>query len=399
MEGELNKQGFSEAIMLSVGVHIEEKEALHVVALHYKNRKPVLKEYFSIPLAPQAEEAARLLELNQALKKVQERYKNQIMRLCFALPQNYVSCFVSSFPFSEKFKILKTLPFEIEENTLFQPDNVFFDGRISSFKSQGASQVISFVTLKENVNNFLFPLKQLKVEPYLLSVEGAALANLLEEWEILREPPATRPAARIYIHLGLRSSLTLFLENGKLQNVSHLNWSYEGILKEMEKKYKLSFREAQTEFKEKAFVLTETKGFAREQVAFSNLIQKHLKPLIKELALHKIFVEAKEKEEKQFEEIFLVGPGAAIRNLSVYLSLKLSLPVHRVNLMESLFPSHTGKPENLIATGIAMEGLKQPPYTGLNLIHSFKSQKSSFFKPQVANSLFGFSRAPFLFFY
>ena len=368
--------------MLSVGVHIEEREALNVVALTYKNKKFVLEDCFSIPLASQKEETVRFLELNQALKKIQKRYKNQVVRFCFALPQNRVSCFASTFPFSEKFKILKTLPFEIEENTLFQPENVFFDGRISSFKKQGSSQVISFVTLKENVNNFLLPLKQLKIEPYLLSVEGAALANLVEEWEALRESPANHPASRIYIHLGLKSSLALFLEKGQLRNVSHFNWHYEGILKEMEKKYKLSFDEAQTEFNEKAFVLTETKGFAKEQVVFSDLVQKHLKPLIKELELHRLSMEAKEKEEQKFEEIFLIGPGAAIRNLSVYLSLKLSLSVHRVSLMDSLFPSHMEKPESLITTGLAMEGLKQPPYTGLNLIHSFQLRKSRFLSPR-----------------
>ena len=363
--------------MLSIGIHIEDKE-LNVVALSHKNHKLTLQDCFSIPLNSPLEGAARNLELVQALKQVQEKYKNQTPRLCFALPQNRLSCFASSFPFSEKFKILKTLPFEIEENTLFKPNNVFFDGRISAFEKSGSSQVISFVTLKDNVKQFLTPLKQLKMEPYLLSAEGAALANLVEDWESAPKTSSIQVPSRIYIHLGLSYSLALFFQNGKLKSLSHFKWNYEAILKEMEKTYKLTYTEAEEQFIERAFVLIEKKGFAKEQVFFSDLIQKHLKSLIQELELHKLSVEA--TQDKPFKEIFLMGPGAVIRNLSAFLSLKLSLPVFRLKPMESLALLHTAeKPEGLIALGLAMEGLKRPPYTGLNLIHSLQKSESKLF--------------------
>ena len=363
--------------MLSIGIHIEDK-ALNAVALSHQNHKLNLEDCFSVPFtAPQTEEAARHLELAQALKQIQEKYKNQTVRLCFVLPQNTLSCFTSSFPFSEKFKILKTLPFEIEENTLFHPNNVFFDGRISAFEKSGSSQVISFVALKENVNQFLIPLKQLKMEPYLLSAEGSALANLVEKRETALKIPGTKSPSRIYIYLGFNSSLALFFKRGSLKNVFHFKWNYKTILNEMEKKYKLTYAEAQEQFIERAFVLTEKKGFVKEQVFFSDLIQKHLKPLIQELEIHKLAVESKEIES--FQEVFLMGPGAIIRNLPVFLSLKLSLPVSRIKPMESFPPSYKEEPSALIALGVAMEGLKQPPYTGLNLIRSLQKSKNRFF--------------------
>ena len=362
--------------MLSIGIHIEDR-ALNVVALSHKNHQLALEDHFSIPMASPLDETARNLELVQALQQIQEKYKDQAIRLCFALPQNRLSCFNSSFPFSEKFKILKTLPFEIEENTLFHPNNVFFDGRISGFEKSGSSQVISFVTLKENVKQFLAPLKQLKMEPYLLSAEGSALANLVENWESTYGSSTGQTLSRIYIYLGLNYSLALFFQKGRLKNLFHFSWNYEAILQEMVKKYKLTDAEAQEQFAERAFVLTEKKGFAKEQVFFSDLIQKHLKPLVQELELHRLSMEA--KENRPFEEIFLMGPGAVIRNLSAFLSLKLSRPVFRIKPMESFPPSRTEEPDGLIALGLAMEGLKRPPYTGLNLIHSLQKSKNKLF--------------------
>ena len=363
-------------IVLSIGVHIKDK-ALNVVALSHKSHQLVLEDHFSIPLVSQLDEAAKNLELVQALKQVQEKYKDQTVRLCFALPQNRLSCFNSSFPFSEKFKILKTLPFEIEENTLFHPNNVFFDGRISGFEKNGSSQVISFVALKENVKQFLAPVKQLKIEPYLLSAEGSALANLVENWEKTSGSSTAQSLSRIYIYLDLSYSLALFFQKGRLKNLFHFSWNYKAILSEMVKKYKLTDTEAQAQFAERAFVLTEKKGFAKEQVVFSDLIQKHLKPLVQELELHRLSMEA--QEDRSFEEIFLMGPGAVIRNLSAFLSLKLSRPVFRINPMESFPPLHSEKPAALIALGLAMEGLKRPPYTGLNLIYSLQKSKNKLF--------------------
>lgn len=364
--------------MLSIGIHIEDR-CLTATAVSLKNHKFSLEDNFSIPFSPQSEEKAKYLELVEALKPLQEKYKNQLVRLCFALPQSEVSCFASSFPFSEKFKIMKTLPFEIEENTLFQLDNVFFDGRISSIERNGSSQVISFVALKENVKNFLSPLKQLKIEPYLLSTEGSALASLVEEWIKISRPTAAI-SSQIYLHLRLKSSQALFFEMGKLKDLFHFNWNYGVILEEMEKKYKLNFKDAHEQFMERAFVLTEKKGFTKEQVFFSDMIQKHLKPLIKELELHKLSVES--KKDVQFKEIFLMGPGAVIKNLSAFLSLKLSLTAYRMQPVESLFPFKKENLDNLISLGLALEGLKRPPYTGLNLIHSLKSSKKKLFGTQ-----------------
>ena len=186
--------------------------------------------------------------------------------------------------------------------------------------------MVTFVALKENVHQFLAPLKQLKMKAWLLSTEGAALANLAEEW-LKKESAKTREEqnGRIYIYLGLSSSLALFFQKRALKSLFHLNWNYAAILTEMEEKYNLAKAQTLEQFTERAFVLTEEKGFTKEQVFFSNLIQKHLKPLIQEIKLHRLSVES--KETVPFEEISVMGPGAVIRNLSGFLSFKLSGPV------------------------------------------------------------------------
>ena len=452
--------------MLSVGVHIEEGVAVRTAALSFHNGKTAFEGGFSFPLSESQDETAAALESVSVLKTVLQQYENQPARFCFALPQSRTACFMSSFPFSEKFKILKTLPFEIEEKTVFQPDSVLFDSRISSRFENGApaggffsgrrrggaprngpaqglgasgfdpagsgpgslaknkgrggpgaqtgagTHVLSFVALKENVSAFLAPLERLKIKPWLLSAEGAAFANLAEALQKAERLsfPSVGSSRRIYLHLGLKSVLTLFFENGFLKDASALNGGFEPVLREMAEKYKLSFERAQEEFNEKAFVLTAKKGFSKEQEAFSALIQKHLEPLVKDLKLRKLSFEGaappvsrfgggsdggpggsasgsvsgsagndsgKEEENPLPWEIFITGPGAVIRNLSSYLSLKLSLPVYRVKPLEKT--SFDCKEEDLlIATGLAMEGLKPPPWSGLNFLRSVQTGKSRF---------------------
>ena len=420
--------------MLSVGVHIEEGVAVRTAALSFHNGKTAFEGGFSFPLSESRDETAAAVELVSVLKTAFQKYENQPARFCFALPQNRTACFMSSFPFSEKFKILKTLPFEIEEKTVFQPDSVLFDSRISrsetrsetrsekgggrrgasaeataaGAKTGGENHVLSFVALKENVSAFLAPLERLKIKPWLLSAEGAAFANLAEAWQgAERTAFPSAGSRRICLHLGLKSVLALFFENGFLKDVSVLNWGCEPVVREMAEKYKLSFERAQEEFNEKAFVLTAKKGFSKEQEAFSALIQNHLKPLVQALKLRKLSLESGasggggfgggdssgesgagsgeepaglgDKESKNLLpwEIFLTGPGAVIRNLSSYLSLKLSLPVYRVKLLEKV-PFDCGEEDLLIATGLAMEGLKPPPWSGLNFLRSVQTEKSRF---------------------
>ena len=242
--------------------------------------------------------------------------------------------------------------------------------------------------LRENVKSFLQLSKHLKIKPYLLSTEGSALANLVEKWGAINFQEQ-KGNHFLSIYLDFYESIVLFFEDGHLNHISTIDWGASSIVREMEKRYKLSFETARIQFSEKAFILTEQKGFTKDQIFFSSLIKKELSFLIHKLQLLKLSLET--KKDLKIKEASLLGPGSVIKNISAFLSAELSFNVSRVKTLPSLPAVDFSEAKNhsfLVAWGLAMEGLKKPPYGGLNLLQAIYKKQFSLF-PKKKDDSFG----------
>ena len=326
---------------------------------------------------PSAETENRLF-VSQLIEKTHEEHKGQQIRVCYSLPQNLVSCFSLSFPFREKFKILKTLPFEIESHTPFPSEKALFDARLCGTEGRRQSRVMCFVSPKETVKHFMSAQPEFKkFPPFLLSCDGSALANLVESRSPLPEPQNTGDFP-LYIYLGAQNSRVLFYKKGVLSDIFVLDWSVRPIVKKMEKLYHLSPQKAWREFLEKSFVLTSSQDRTKEQVFFSNMVKKHVQAFLPKFRLLKMSLEA--DQEISIKKLAVLGPGACIKNLSAFLSAELSLNVFKLkawpgfSVKESSFRPLAG-----MALGLALEGLKTAPWQGLNFLHSFKRESFSLF--------------------
>ncbi|MCY4321255.1 MAG: hypothetical protein OXC37_02465 [Bdellovibrionaceae bacterium] len=378
-------------MIVSIGFYIS-KDSLNVAELSFSDKGPEILSANNLFFKdPESEEEKHIL-LSKEIKRIEEQYKGKNIRLCYAISQSLVSSFFVEFPFKEKFKILKTLPFEVEDKTPFQSDKVYFDARICRLLDNKSS-VLVFVTPEENIKEFVTFTKPLKRNIHLLSCSSSALANLLETWNVPLSKAQNLNKGELFVYLGVENSLALFYKEGFLNHVFVLNWGCHGIIEEMQKSYKLTIEKAYEEFFSKAFVLTQVKGFTKEQVFFSNLIKKHIKTLAPELKLFKVSLETQLSES--FSKIVIFGRGSMIQNLSSVLTEELDLPVSKLKKF-SPFPNFDlqQKPLSDIALGLALEGLKKSPYTGLNFLQSTK--KSSFFlypkkwKKTILVSLFCF---------
>ena len=363
--------------MISIGIHIKQDNVCFV-GLSLKGTRPNIYFIEELFFESQNSKEERELFVSQHVEKIAERYKGKNLRFCYALPQNFVTSFLVELPFKEKFKILKTLPFEIEDKTPFRPGKVFFDARICGIKDKNKSSVLCFITPEDNVHEFLEFSKQLKKPPYLLSCEGSALANLLEFWNKPLSEVQNPTLHPLYIYLGMQNSQVLLYKNGYLNYVSVLDWSVASIIEEMKKLYKLSKQKAWEEFFNKSFILTEAKGFTKEQVFFSNLIKKQVNLLIPQLNLLKMSLET----EKQISipKTILFGPGSVIKNLTAFLTAEISIPCSRLKTLTDFPDFHLeDKASASVAFGLALEGLKSSPYQGLNFLQSLRKEIFSLF--------------------
>ena len=365
--------------MISIGIHIQDHH-IAVVKLLLKNGKIETKEITKYSLGHRLTEKERRIKTAEHLNHIFEKYEKESCRFCFALPQHQVSSFQASFPFKERFKILRTIPFEIEDKSPFRLEKILFDIRFSNITKKNESDVICFLTPKEHVTDFLDFIKQTKISPYLLSTEAAAISNLIEGLNQHSKQTTVSKKGALYIHLGYTESFALFFYNKQLKHISTFSWGFDSVIENMMSRYQLSFEEAQNQFAEKAFVLTEKEGVTKEQVFFSQLIKTELHLLVDKLKILKLSVET--DKAIQIQKGFILGSGSVIQNLSSFLSDELSLPVQRMkkitqfsdwNLFDST--SHSF----LIPLGLALEGFKRPPYEGLNLIRSLNKKMSLFF--------------------
>ena len=374
--------------MISIGFYIS-KDSLSVAELSLSAQQPeilFLKEVF---FKDSQSEEEKQTAISKEIERIEAKHKGKNIRLCYSLSQNLVSNFFLEFPFKEKFKILKTLPFEVEDKTPFQMDKALFDARICKITNTNKSSVLVFVTPEENVKNFVSFLKPLKRQTHLLGCPAPALANLLEIWNAPLSKAQNSRSEEAYLYLGLESSLILIYRNGFLNHVSDLEWGVKGIIEEMSQAYKLEKEKAFEEFFTKAFILTQAKGWTKEQVFFSNLIKKQIQSLAPELKLLKMSLETKHKHPLSTVAIF--GPGAMIKNLTVFLTDELDLPVVKLKQLAP-FPNFDlqKKPLADIALGLALEGLKKSPYTGLNFLQSAKKTAFLYYPKKWKKSAFVF---------
>ena len=373
--------------MISVGAHIDKKSFCFAELALEQTQPKIISFEEKLFENPDSIEDKKLVILRH-IDQIKKKRKSQVLRFCYGLSQSSVTSFFVDFPFKEKFKILKTLPFQIEDKTPFRSDKVFFDARIGQIKNKSQSFALCFVTPEDNIRLFLERVSPLKNPSSLLSCEGSALANLLEFWNKPLSQSQNPSSDSLYIYLGAENSQLLFYKEGYLRHISVLDWSVTGIIQEMKKLYRLSEAKAWEEFFAKSFVLTELKGWTKEQVFFSNLIKKQIQLLIPKLELLKLSLEA--EWNGPISTAVLFGPGAVIKNLSAFLSEKMSINISRLKSLPALtgfdFQNH---PSKLIALGLALEGFKNSPYQGINFLQSLRKESFSFFpkkwrKPALA---------------
>lgn len=360
-------------MIISIGIHIQD-HILTIAEVLQEGTNVKINEMINIPLSPKLTEVQkRTLIIDELEKKVKLHQKNS-HRFCFSLPQSQVSTFQASFPFKEKFKILKTIPFELEDKSPFKMNEVVFDIRKSMHSAKTESDIICFLTPTKNVNRFMDFVKMAKISPHLLSSEGSAVANLIEGWNPnLKFEPYHSQNETLYIYLGHKESLALFFSNKILHHIFTISWGFQPIVHSMMNRYHLNFESAYKEFLNKAFILTETEGVTKEQKMFSSLIKKEISHLVDKLKILKLSLETESKSAIQ--EACVLGPGSAIQNLSSFLSDELSFPVTRmkqVTQSPSLDLFEASSQTSLVAVGTALEGLKRPPYEGLNLMRSLR---------------------------
>ncbi|WP_246845460.1 pilus assembly protein PilM [Bdellovibrio sp. NC01] len=364
--------------MKSLGIDIGSS-SIKIVEMQSSSKGFQVSQYYEHALSNIAG-SDQELEVIEYIRDLISKYDDST-RFIVGLRQDRVAIRNKFFPFNDRIKIAKSLPFELEEDLPFSSENAIYDSKIIRTIGGGA-EVLACAAPKTHVQNCIQRAQDAGFEPHLVSVEGIAFANVFERWN--EAPPALAAAAPVFddmekpvrhiqlvLNMGHTRTIVAAFEGHSLIGLRSLLWGGKNIAEAISKKYEIPYVEALKELQTKAFILTNKQGATFDQVTFSETIGKSVREMARDLQLS--ILEIKGEFNVQIDSIGLTGGTSQIQNLGPFLTQILEVPVNKMstldqipNVMFERSPAISAKAG--VALGLAIEGFKKPRNPPMNFM-------------------------------
>lgn len=365
--------------MKSIGIDIGSSSIKIVeMSSHTKGFQYDFYKEYPLNIAPGADQELEIIEI---LRNFVQSYDPTQTRFVLGLRQDRVAIRNKFFPFNDRIKISKSLAFELEEDLPFSSDNSIFDAKIIKTVGAGA-EVLACAAPKQHVEDLILRAKDAGIDPSILSAEGTAAANVLENW--YAAPPATvapsltldsldKPLRhlRMVVNIGHSRTLVSAFEGPSLVAVRSILWGGKNIAESIAAKYEIPFLEAIKELQTKAFILTNKQGASFDQVTFSETIAKAVREMSRDLQLS--ILDLKSEFNANITEVALTGGASQVKNLGPFLTQILEIPVNKLQPLDRIpnviFDRNSAtQAKASVAMGLAMEGFKKPRNPALNFL-------------------------------
>lgn len=355
--------------MRSIGIDIGTL-SIKVADVELAGRSVVLRDFLEIPYSLDIS-TDKKIEILAALNRIASSYDPHQVKFVIGISQDRISVRRKTFPFRERIKVLKSLPFELEDEIPFDQDKAVYDAKILKFQGT-TSDVLACATPNKYIEELISLCNEGGLDPDIVSSDGFALANLFTNW--WSAPPEAETVgettgADIYLHLGHSQTVMMVLQNNVLIETRSIQVGGLDIVKAIQKTYEISYAEALKGLQEKGFVLTKNDGASKDQVTFSNAIIKALTPLVNELK--KTIIEIESEYSISIQNIQLLGGVSHLVNIAPYLTQRLGVicnPISHLTTGIKVYAAQTNElmKDSAIAIGLAIEGLKKPKNPAIN---------------------------------
>jgi general secretion pathway protein L len=362
--------------MISVGIDIG-RGSIKVAEAETAQRTYVVKRFLEFPLSadPQKDKKIEIIDI---LRNLIPQYSSDSTRFVFSVRQEDVSLRLKQFPFRERHKILRAVPFEVEDEIPFSQADAVFEAKIVRFEGK-AADVLAMACPKERVRDVIQVAADGGTIPSVISLETAALANFLEHWE--NPPPealplpvevdATQKVGELLVDIGHSSTKCLFFENGVLVATRQIDWGGRNLVASIAQKYGLSMVQATKELEAKSFIALDKSTATKEQANFSKIIETATLDLVRELRLK--ILEIKADHHLDIVKAHMTGGVSQMKGLGGFLTQHLEVAFNRFKLM-SVIPNVAFEQDSHVecvagvAIGLAIEGLKRPRNPAVNFL-------------------------------
>lgn len=370
--------------MRSVGIDIGSL-SVKIAEIEGSNRNFTLRDYIEVPYALDLSQDPKI-QILDVLRKIASHYDPSSTRFSVAVSHDNVAVRHRVFPFREKQKIIKSLPFELEDDVPFDPSNAIFDAKILRYRDK-TSELLAAVCPQERVKEVLTLVQDAGIDPDVITTDGFALTNIFTNWDdgppdadALTSPSElvqlqgvdseiVKPAADLYIHMGHNKCLVILLQGATVLEIRSINFGGMQIVSRIQKTYDIGYAEALKGLNEKGFVLTKADGASQDQIIFAKAISTGLDKFI--IDIRKTVLEVQSQFDVAVNQIHVMGGLSSLVNLAPYMTQKLGVVTNLFNHLAVGFKSNVDETSELrknsaVAIGIAIEGLKRPSNPPLN---------------------------------
>lgn len=351
--------------MISVGIDIGSF-SVKLAEIQTSSKSYALTRFQEFPLSvdPSKDKKIETLDI---LRQIAGAYDPNQTKFILALNQQNVALRFRRFPFKERFKILRSIAFELEDDIPFSQDDAVFDAKITRY-IENAADVIAGACPRSYIKDLVSLAQEAGIDPELVTVDGMALGNYLESWDgppptqaQLAPTPEPRPAEMI-IDIGHLRTLVVVHSEGSLILARNIDWGGKNIADAIVAKYGIHYLEAIKELQKKAFILLSTEGATRDQIVFSDVIKQSFEMLAQEIKFTQL--ELATSRNLRFAKAHICGGVSQIKNLGPFLTQKWEVPVNRFRHLSLLpqvvlEPSPHAEAVSATAIAIALEGLRK----------------------------------------
>jgi len=379
--------------MRSIGIDIGTY-GVKVVDLEVSSRSISVNDVYELPLNSDPAYDRRIPTI-EVLQEISRSIDPNKTRVSIAIQQQHVTLRHKIFPFKERTKILKSLPFELEDDIPFTQESAIFEAKVLRYRKTG-TDVLALATPNEFVAERINFSHDGGIDPDILSCEAASLATLIEDWS---SPPATDTSegplteegaepsfhpepGKLLLHMGHERTILCAFHGGALIASRTIFFGGLNILKSIQKQYGIPYAEALKGFTEKGFILTTTQGNTQDQMAFSNSITVALNDFIDEVKRHVLEIQTDFKV--RISHINLSGGVSPLTNLGNYLTQCFEVPCNTLRPFSTMNidVSDALGARCTIALGLALEGARKPVNPPVNF------RKGIFSKENISLKLF-----------
>lgn len=372
--------------MISVGIDIGSS-SVKLAEIQATSKTFALTRFqeFSLSNDPTKDKKIEVLDV---LRQIAAAYDPDHTRFVLAMHQQQVALRYRQFPFKERFKILRSIAFELEDDVPFSQEDAIFDAKITRY-IENSADVLACACPKLYIKDLVDLARDAGIDADILTVDSLALGNFFENWNeppptqaILAPTPEARPA-HLLLDIGHTRTLAVIHSEGSLIHARNIDWGGKQLADAVATKYGIHYLEALKELQKKAFILLSNEGASRDQIVFSDLLKQAFEPLAQEIRF--TLIESSTSKNLRFTDIFMSGGVSQIKNLGAFLTQKWEVPANRFRPFEKLpqvavETSSRAEAVSPVAIGIAIEALRRGRNPAINLLKEEFAQRSETLK-------------------